>query len=311
MNRKTILLLVSVLFATLQRAKGQTYYDDGGTHNLNSSLPVGTVELSQQTTLNVLPGSNIVGATSGAASYNYGISASQSTLNIFGGTILGSTNTSSINENGCWAFGVSAFQSAVNIYGGTVTGANSNANSCWATGISADSNSTVNIYGGTVVGANSNNGWAADVQASSSSTVNIQGGTFTGGSGLDDFQVFDGGTLNFYRGNFDFGTGIQDYDNGAANIYGGTFRGGGDLQLLPNGTMNIYGRGFNYPVGPISSLSGAITGTLSDGSSFDLAFTQSSGGEIILLPVPEPATGLLLLLTGAGLLLHRRRKLLA
>ena len=197
-----------------------------------------------------------------------------------------------------------AFESNVNIYGGTITGATSNIIGCWSTGIDAESGSTVNVYGGTIVGANNREGWAADVETLGA-TVNIQGGTFTGGAGLDDFQAVSGGVINFDHGQFDSGSGIQNI-GGLVDIYGGNFNGPANLQML-GGTLNLYGSGFNYPLGPISAAGGTITGNLADGSAFTANFSQSSPGQIIINPVPEPATLAVLGVTGFSLLMRRRR----
>jgi hypothetical protein len=270
------------LFLLITRgAAAQTYYQDGDVHTLNSALPVGAAVVSQQTTLNVQAGANVVG-----------------------NSILGATNTAQLPNTGCWAFGVEAFESNVNIYGGTITGATSNIIGCWSTGIDADSGSTVNVYGGTIVGANNQAGYAADVETLGA-TVNIQGGTFTGGSGLDDFQAVSGGVINFHHGQFDSGSGIQNI-GGLVDIFGGNFNGAANLQML-GGTLNLYGSGFNYPLGPISATGGTITGNLADGSPFTANFSQSSPGQIIINPVPEPATLAVLGVAGFSFLMRRKQ----
>jgi hypothetical protein len=67
----------------------------------------------------------------------------------------------------------------------------------------------------------------------------------------------------------------------------------------------VHGSGFNYPFGEILDVTGALTGTLSNGDPIDAEF-QIIGDASILL-VPEPASCTLLLLA-CGLLAIRLNK---
>jgi len=89
------------------------------------------------------------------------------------------------------------------------------------------------------------------------------------------------------------------------NITGGSllfFADPFDVDVFANDTttINIFGPSFNFPFGPISPLSGVLTGTLSDGNAVSGNFGRDSGAQIILIErVPEPGT---LMLSWIGLM---------
>jgi hypothetical protein len=99
------------------------------------------------------------------------------------------------------------------------------------------------------------------------------------------------------------------------NITGGDITYSGPLKAdwsagiyAQSGTINIYGSNFDYAYGAIADTSGTLSGTLSDGSAFDMTFYQDTPGEIVLHTAPEPATMSLLVLGGLAMLRHRKRE---
>src|SRR5208337_3573444 len=92
------------------------------------------------------------------------------------------------------------------------------------------------------------------VVANSGGTVNIAGGSFSAA------EAAEGSTSPAF----------------AANDYEGQIR--------------IYGTKFNYAFGPISDISGTLSGTLADGKPLEVAFRQMIPGEIILISAARPIT---------------------
>jgi len=122
-------------------------YSDGGIHNISASMPVGTINVTSGTTLNVLSGGSLTTAANNPSSI---INASYSSpVNIYGGTTTGN-------------FGISSWSSPLNIYGGTITS---------GFGITANNGSAVNIYGGTITNYPGDTGGYGI--SASSSLVNI------------------------------------------------------------------------------------------------------------------------------------------
>jgi hypothetical protein len=99
-------------------------------------------------------------------------------------------------------------------------------------------------------------------------------------------------------------SGILARGNSRVSVFGGSIVAIGasegahhELRALDNATISVYGGGFNFPLGPISALSGRLTGSLIDGSAIDWSFARGPGARIIL--VPEPSAGILILLGAA------------
>ena len=245
----SIVALMLLLTAT-QYGLADTIYNDGGIHNINTTMPSGTVGVQNATTVNVLSGGNINGG------------------------------------NQTWAYGINCNASFVNIYSGSsITGGTSS--NC-SDGIRTYSNSLINIYGGSITGGNG--GWADGIIVNDNSIMNIYGGSITGGNGVwaDGIIVYNGTVVNIYGGSIAAGSGNR-------------CRG---LEAF-GGSVNIYGTNFNYSLGPISAYSGTLTGKLADGTSLNVTFYQQSLGEIVLSPIPEPAT---ICLLGLGALRLIKRK---
>ena len=156
--------------------------------------------------------------------------------------------------------------------------------------VDAGDHSQVMIHAGTIGG---------DVEASSEGRVSIFGGNI-----FDDVQATDHGRIQVFGGFL--GEDIEVNDNGQISIHGGII--GPDnvsdeqIQAFGDGLISLHGTNFSIDgsavaLGAISQLEGVISGTLADGNAFDMAFIQEDAGQIVLnAPVPEPSTGLLMML---------------
>jgi hypothetical protein len=119
---------------------------------------------------------------------------------------------------------------------------------------------------------------AIGLSALGTSRVSVYGGSITG-------EVSSGG------GSTNSATALRAAGSSVVSIYGGSFHGwwDTDLRVLENAQVTLYGSGFNYPLGPVSDLTGTISGTLQSGESIALSFSQSRAGQIVLA-VPEPGS---------------------
>ena len=186
--------------------------------------------------------------------------------------------------------------SVVTISGGQVQGSISSgggnintANGLWALG-----SSTVTVNGGDFLGAISSGGGcvntASGILAGENTHLSILGGKFTGS--------ISGGDTNSSNG-------LTASGNAIVSIAGGDFIGDThDLLLQDNAQVTLLGTNFNSPYGSLTALSGNISGILENGQTVDFSFIQSHAGQIVLSPVPEPAS---LFLVAAGLLWNLRR----
>jgi hypothetical protein len=251
-----------------------------GVNDITTAV-TGTVELYGGV-LNVDAGASVTGSSQ---TFGYGVVVHGGTLNIYGNVMGGS---------GTYAEGINLLAGTVNIYSGSISGGTST--NC-AEGISI-TGGTLNIYGG-----------------------NIAGGTGTYAEGLNS----SGGQINMYHGSVNGGTGAYAWGiqltQAGLNLAGGTVTGGSgfytwDLAVEAGSgnstsTANIYGQNFNAAAGPLASGGGLLTGSLADGTTLDLMYSQSSVSQIVLQVVPEPSVSTLGVLGAVAAIsgLGRRRKL--
>jgi hypothetical protein len=229
--------------------------------------------------------------TNGIYGDGYGIYTDGSTVNVSGGTM-------STSAGGYHGWGITAVNnSAVTISGGTMT-----TNGIYGDGYGIYTDgSTVTISGGTMsTSAGGYNGWG--VYATDNSTVYILGGTVSTfntwvrsrGVYVENSTAYiSGGTISAWGS---YADAIYANNNGRVDISGGSFSSqraspwwgsSCDITASNNSVINIYGTGFNYGFGPISDTSGTLTGTLADGTSINLTFLRTQGGEIVLASEPS------------------------
>ena len=318
---KAVLGVAFLLFPLNTSLKADTTYNDGGTHNINSTIPTGVVSIDNKTTVNVMTNGVITGAvqdnadgidlmnnssvniydgsvTAGTGSGAVGIySQEASSISIYGGTIAGGSG-----------YGILADNSNLNINGGNIKGGSGDYSMGIVTG-----NSTTNIHGGNITGGSGK--WSYGI-ATYNSTMNIYGGNITGGSGGQwDYgaKISIGSVVNIYGGGISGGLiGIEADRSSVVNWYGGNISAGTEkwatgIVAFEDSRINIFGSDFNYGFGSISNTSGILTGTLSDGTAINIKFEQDYAGQIILSTIPEPASIAILTLGGLAILKRRKR----
>lgn len=276
-----VLAVAFLLFLPNAYLQADTTYNDGGIHNIDTIMPAGTVYLNNGSTANVISGGSVTGGTNVRRAFG-----------IF-------------SDNG----------SKVNIYDGTITGGTGDV---WSEGIVAINNTSLNIHGGSITGGTGT--WGNGVDVTGGSTAYIYAGNISGGAGswADGIDIVEGSIVSIFGGNIRGGNGtywaygVFVKDNSMLNIYGGTFTAGSvesakDIYAIDNSTIKIYGSDFNYGFGPVSDISGIITGVLSDGTLFNNSFEQQYAGQIVLLQIPEPVSLALFGLGGLAVLRNRRQ----
>jgi hypothetical protein len=132
---------------------------------------------------------------------------------------------------------------------------------------------------------------------------------------------YDDTLVNFYGGIL--WNGFSAEDRAVVNICDFDIPVTDQIFIFDDAVVTVYGQDFSWGYGSFSrpSVGGEIlTGTLVDGGSFEwriytgtlggsgMAPPARDGGRMVLAPVPEPATALLLVV---GLLMMRRRRQLA
>ena len=128
----------------------------------------------------------------------------------------------------------------------------------------------------------------------------------------DALAASETGHIEIQSGDFD-PEGVSANDTSNIEIFGGMFDLLGEtLDSNDSAVIDIYGLAFNRPFGAIADTNGNITGTLWDGSAFNVEFNRETNASIILhgpLPMPEPSTLLLMMIGIAAYpsLRHRRK----
>lgn len=230
--------------------------------------------------LTVLNGSNVI-LNSGKA---YHVSVDGATLLLAGAEIHGWDDVTMSLGNGA----------NVSLRSGTVDSVDPAASAL----VSVDS--IVQIDGATLVGR---------ARFEGTSTALVRSGTVGGG---DQGIVASGTSVVTITGGV-----VNGRDNAVSlmgqsqvNVYGGQLQGLEDptIRVLQDSAIRIYGKDFNFPLfEPIQQLTGVLSGTLSDGSSFEWSFERESSASIIL--VPEPSVALLFVVAAAftvSVARHRR-----
>lgn len=152
-----------------------------------------------------------------------------------------------------------------------------------------------------------------DIFAHGSSMVMMSGGLVN--SGLVSFDtstvLVTGGTVS--TGVFGDGTSVVTVVGGMLNSVTGlgssvvSIKGGqiGQIgQVSGNAVVTVFGSGFaldGVPVdfGALQPIAGQLTGVLQSGEPLDAMFSREATGTLVLAPIPEPSTSVLL---GLGLL---------
>lgn len=188
---------------------------------------------------------------------------------------------------------------AATVHGGMFTGGETGANFTSVLSF-LDAQGQATVLGGAFSGG-------LDGARGTSVAVEIFGGAFTGdtaGSGDGAGFLADGSSkVEILGGVFHGAFGLLAREEGTVDILGGIFDGTAiDLATADNALIRVLGTSFDQPLGPLSALSGIISGAYRDGTPFELTFDRASGGEISLILVPEP-TPVLALFTGGLILL--------
>jgi hypothetical protein len=257
----------------------------------------------------------VAGAVSGRADISYSsgtndiTTAVTSTVDLYGGVLNVDLGGSVTGGTQTFGFGIEVYGGTLNIYGNVMGGSGT-----YAEGINMLSG-TVNIYSGSISGGTSPN--YAEGISMTGGMLNIYGGSIGGGNSTYAEGISSsGGQINMYHGSVKAGTGNYawgiDLVQAGLNLEGGTVTSGsgfysGDLEVQGGGsrtsTADIYGQNFNAPAGPLASGGGILTGTLEDGTTLDLRYSQSPVSQIVLQVVPEPSVPMLGILAGAGAIL--------
>lgn len=199
---------------------------DLGGNTLDASGANRAFTVTNGTTLSLVDTSaektgTIIGSTTDSAAGG-SIYASDSTLNIYGGTITGGTTSSYAAEGGTTTSYVGGnlylLGSTANMYGGTI----SNGKSTFGGNVALGSGTpaTFNMYGGTITGGES-----------SYCNANTMNQGLRGGG---NFYVGGQGVLNLYGGTISDGSARRAGGNisvwiGTVNMFGGTISGGTSL----------------------------------------------------------------------------------
>jgi hypothetical protein len=127
---------------------------------------------------------------------------------------------------------------------------------------------------------------------------NASGGLFSlGGAGGDAVYATNSGAVTVSGGSFTQGTGGTPSAGGNGFVF----------SAFDSGVITLIGTFQDPPASPITNSAGTLTGELAGNNSVQsYSYIASSGGSIILVPAPEPATLTLLIAATLGLLAKRR-----
>jgi hypothetical protein len=281
-----LLAFVFLLLSSVPAAHAQVIFNNGMTHTVTSPIN-NRVQVLNNTEVIFNAGGNVTAFSS----LGGGLTASLAAVSVFdtsrvidnAANLTGNMSTGGCNVNS--ASGLSAVDtSEVSVVGGSLTGFISSGGgfgctaSNTASGLNARGGSMVSVSGGTFTGSISSGGFidnfASGLSAWDDARVSVYGGTFMG-----IISSGGGGVLR--------AQGLSAAGNSLVSVYGGSFTASGassnlGLLVLDNAQVTLFGNGFNFPLGPISALTGTITGTLRSGESIDVSFFQSHSGQIIL-----------------------------
>jgi hypothetical protein len=273
-------VLVAVAFASIlsvaRFCNADTTYSDGGVHTINTAMPVGTVNVFNNTTLNVVNPGSVTGSSGTAA--EDGVDATGAILNVQGGSITGGAGPDTLTglAQGNGGNGIFAESTTIAIQGGNVTGGqgattiSANGIGTGGEGLSSGSGTTT-IQGGNVTGGQgattiSTNGigTGGDGLLGGSGAINILGGSITGGLGA--------GSLLENVGTGEGGFGVNG-GAGAIAISGGTITGGIGAAASPSNGQGFGGGGVGSGAGIINIQAGTIAGGAGGAGTF------STGGD--------------------------------
>ncbi|MCA9196374.1 MAG: hypothetical protein KDA87_02510 [Planctomycetales bacterium] len=122
----------------------------------------------------------------------------------------------------------------------------------------------------------------AIAKAGGESHIVLDGGSYTLSAYGDDnsthvARATDDATIELLAGNF--------------NVTNLKFDGSDDVSMHldadERGTIIVHGSNFNYPIGEVDDLTGAIEGMLVDGNAFHWNFVRTSDARILLVPEPN------------------------
>lgn len=194
---KSSLICYILLLAGYQSAIASTVFNDGQTHSADSTGPFDHIRVDLNTTLNVLPGANIV-ADDGFGSGIYNTRGS--IVNVLGGNVLGDSTPGPQGSRG-----IQTDESQVHIYGGLVRGFGGGGPGL----LSYDSQ--ISIAGGVLDSVSSHT-----LLLYLGSTASITGGSLTGA--LYSIVAFDQTVVTIRGGTFQ--SAFDAWDDSVFHVYG-------------------------------------------------------------------------------------------
>lgn len=272
-RRLTIWVIALLVCFDLQKAGATVRYDFGGEHDIdfpiNDTVQVMNNPSDEPTTVNLLAGGSVERMEVSDISQ----------INISGGTI----------GNGFIAFD----DSSVTVSGGSMNGS-----------FIMFDNSEASITGGSFDHFQSSSYSNSSLVNTTISTVLTEHNSILTIDNIlvtDTVEVHAESQLTIYSGSI-----IDDlFTQGQSqvNMFGGII--GDILNLIDDSVITLYGNDFNYGYGEITHSTGVLTGTLANGDPINNRYYVNDTATLILAPVPEPST--LLLLTLGSLVFIKRK----